>query len=79
MGGNAPDIRQEDALALRVKGMTCHHCRMAVERAISKVPGVRDVKVHLAAGTAQVTFEPGRADRDAVVRAIEEEGYTVSP
>ncbi|MEW6227310.1 MAG: cation transporter [Bacillota bacterium] len=79
MGDEARDIRQENALALRVKGMTCHHCRLAVERAISKVPGVRDVKVDLAAGTVRVTFEPGRADRDAVVRAIEEEGYTVSP
>lgn len=78
MGGKAPDSRQENALVLRVKGMTCQHCRMAVEGAISKVPGVRDVKVDLARGTAEVTFELGRADRDAVVRAIEEEGYTAS-
>lgn len=68
-----------DVLVLNVKGMTCAHCRAAVERALRKVPGVSSASVDLAAGTATVVFEPGRMDRDAAARAVEEEGYSVSP
>jgi copper chaperone len=57
---------------LKITGMTCGHCKSAVENALHSVGGVSDVRVDLANGTAQVD---GDADVAALVAAVEEEGY----
>jgi copper chaperone CopZ len=57
-----------------VSGMSCDHCRAAVESRVSSVPGVTAVAVDVARGTVLVE---GQAD-DALVRdAIVEAGYEV--
>ena len=59
----------------RVEGMTCDHCRAAVEGHVGAVPGVTAVAVDVATGTVLVE---GQAD-DALVRdAIVEAGYAVA-
>jgi copper chaperone len=60
---------------LRVEGMTCHHCVMAVTKALESVDGVRSVKVDLEAGRAEVD---GAADVRAMIAAVQEEGYRAS-
>ena len=37
-------------LELAVDGMTCAHCVAAIDRAVSSLPGVRDVAIDLAGG-----------------------------
>ncbi|SDE80917.1 copper chaperone [Thermus arciformis] len=59
-------------LRLKVEGMTCNHCVMAVAKALKKVPGVEKVEVSLEKGEALVE---GAADPKALVQAVEEEGY----
>ncbi len=57
-----------------VSGMSCDHCRAAVESHVGAVPGVTAVAVDVARGTVLVE---GQAD-DALVRdAIVEAGYEV--
>lgn len=57
-----------------VDGMTCGHCARAVTRELSALPGVSDVAVDVATGTATVASE--RPLDDAAVRAaVEEAGY----
>ncbi len=63
------------AAILSIKGMTCTHCAMAVERALSECSGVRSVDVDLKRGTAVVTGE--NFDPNALGRAVEQLGYTV--
>lgn len=60
-----------------VKGMSCAHCRQAVERALREVPGVTEVEVDLATGRVTVAFA-GDPDDQAVRRAVEEAGYEVA-
>ena len=60
---------------LKVEGMTCHHCVMAVTKALESVSGVRSAKVDLDAGSAEVE---GDADLDAMIAAVQEEGYQAS-
>ena len=60
---------------LDIQGMTCGHCKKAVEEALSSVDGVTHVDVDLDAGTAKV--EGGSLD--AMIAAVSEEGYTASP
>jgi len=61
---------------LKVEGMTCHHCVMAVTKALESVEGVRRAKVDLAEGRAEVE---GTADLQAMIAAVQEEGYQASP
>ena len=61
---------------LTVMGMTCDHCQSAVKSALESVPGVEKASVNLDAGTAEIE---GNADTQALIRAIEEEGYTAQP
>ncbi|MHB8370759.1 MAG: CopZ family metallochaperone [Leptospirales bacterium] len=57
---------------IKVTGMTCNHCVMAVTRAIEKVPGVTKVAVSLERAEASVE---GSAPREALVAAIKAEEY----
>jgi len=57
---------------IKVTGMTCNHCVMAVTRAIEKVPGVTKVAVSLERGEISVE---GSAPREALVAAIKAEEY----
>ena len=59
-------------LKLKVEGMTCNHCVMAVKKALSRVPGVERAEVSLERGEALVE---GNADSKALIRAVEAEGY----
>jgi len=60
-----------------IKGMTCDHCVTAVSSELGQLPGVRDVRVDLAAGTATVTSaEP--LDVDTVRDAVDEAGYELA-
>ena len=63
---------------LNIEGMTCNHCAMTVQKALSSVPGVQKAEVSLPSKKAVVTTE-GPLDLPAVVRAVEEEGYKASP
>jgi copper chaperone CopZ len=57
-----------------VNGMTCDHCASTVRAEISKLPGIVDVDVDVAAGTVRLTGDP--LPGDAPLReAIEEAGY----
>jgi len=54
--------------------MTCGHCASAVRAEISKLPGITEVDVDVAAGTVRISGDP--LPGDAPLReAIEEAGY----
>lgn len=57
---------------LLVSGMTCGHCRAAVETALKDVPGVTAAKVDLEHGKASVE---GNVQLQSLVEAVEEAGY----
>lgn len=60
---------------LRIEGMTCGHCKTAVETALSAVDGVTTVDVDLDAGRARVQG----GDLPRLVDAVKDEGYTAKP
>lgn len=57
---------------LKVTGMTCQHCVMAVTRALRGVAGVESAQVNLEQGQAIVA---GSADVQRLIEAVEKEGY----
>jgi len=58
-----------------VPGVSCEHCRHAIESEVSQVAGVERVTVDLDAKTVTVSAEP--LDDEAIVAAIDEAGYDV--
>ena len=59
-----------------VEGMTCGHCVAAVTKAVKELDPAAQVKVDLASGKVEV--DSAQAAREAIARAIEDEGYTVA-
>jgi copper chaperone len=61
---------------VKIKGMSCNHCVMAVKKALDELPGVSNVNVNLEKGEA--TFErEGAVEKDLITKTIEKAGYAV--
>ena len=61
----------------RVTGMTCGHCEQAVTTELSRLPGVRQVRVDLATGDVTVTSD-APLPIDEVRTAVDEAGYELA-
>jgi copper chaperone len=64
-------------IELDITGMTCDHCVRSVTNALKDVPGVSDAVVSLENKQATVTAES--VDIQALIDAVEEEGYEAAP
>jgi mercuric ion binding protein len=62
-------------VTLDVKNMTCELCPVTVRKSLEQVPGVSAVKVDFERKTATVTYDPGKAQPDALTRATTNAGY----
>lgn len=65
-------------VTLPVSGMTCAACQGAIDRALRRQPGVRDVSVNLLMRTASVAFDPTRVAPGELVATIRDAGYEAS-
>ena len=61
---------------LKVEGMTCGHCKAAVEKALKALDGVEDAVVNLDEKTAEVTLNKEVAD-GLLAKAVTDAGYEV--
>ena len=59
-----------------VTGMTCAACQARVEKAVGKIPGVKDVSFSLLTNSMSVDGDISEAD---VIRAVEDAGYGAKP
>lgn len=67
----------EKELNLNVEGMSCGHCKAAVEKAVSALNGVSSVQVELAAKKVVITYNPDKVSEEAIKQAISDQGYDV--
>ena len=63
------------SVRLNVSGMTCNHCKVKVEQALSGTFGVYGVFVDLPDGAAEVDYDDGKVTSDALVKAVKGAGY----
>ncbi|MEL7649631.1 MAG: heavy metal translocating P-type ATPase [Sedimentibacter sp.] len=61
---------------LKVEGMSCGHCKAAVEKALKAVEGVENAVVDLNAKTAEVTLSKD-VSSDVLSKAVTDAGYDV--
>jgi len=61
---------------IKIKGMSCKHCVMAVTKVLSGIEGIKDVRVDLEKGEA--SFEEERpVDMETVRQKIVKAGYEI--
>jgi copper chaperone len=63
---------------LSVEGMSCGHCKAAVEGELSKLSGVQRANADVEKGTVEVSYDEGTVTTEDLKDAIEEAGYTVA-
>lgn len=61
---------------ITIEGMTCGHCTATVEKALRALPNVTDVKVDLAAKTADVTINTDM-NPEILATAVADTGFEV--
>jgi len=61
-----------------VEGMSCSHCKMAVENEVKVLPGMLSAVVDLAAKTLKVEYDGEKTTPEAIKAAVEEAGFTVA-
>ena len=62
---------------LDVTGMTCAGCEMKIERILSKLSGVSDVKVSFSQGTVTVAYDDNMVSIYDMSMALEKAGYVL--
>ncbi len=63
-------------LVMHIEGMMCPHCEATVKKALEQVEGVASAETSFRKGTAVLVLS-GEVNRDALIRAVEEEDYEV--
>ena len=74
---NNKNEKERNMAAIKIKGMSCNHCVMAVTKALGGIDGVSNVKVDLAKGEA--TFDETKpVDRAIIRERIKKAGFEVA-
>jgi copper chaperone len=61
-----------------VPGMSCGHCKAAVEDELNELSGVEKANADVARGTVEVSYDEGTVTTEDLLGAIEKAGYTVA-
>lgn len=64
-------------ITLTIEGMSCRHCAETVEKTLSTIPGVTDVKVELASKSATVSIAED-ISHDVLVNTVADIGFDVT-
>ena len=67
----------ETHAVLNVPTVSCNHCKMAIEKAVGALDGVK-VDVDVAEKTVTVDFDDAAVSLTAIEAAVAEEGYEVA-
>ncbi len=60
---------------LKIDGMSCQHCVMSVKKALDELDGVTSSEVEI--GSARVSYEESKTDKDAIENAVKNAGYKI--
>jgi copper chaperone len=63
---------------LNVEGMSCAHCKAAVEEELGRLGGVEYASADPHKGTVEVRYDEGKVTAEDLKGAVEEAGYTVA-
>ncbi len=64
---------------LSVPEIHCDHCKSSIETAVGGLEGVAEVDVAVAERSVHVNYDGEQNTFTGIVKAIEDQGYTVAP
>ncbi len=64
-------------ISLEAPDISCEHCIKSIEKAVTKLPGVRFLAGDADDKLVTVEYDPALVDIKAIEGAMEEEGYPV--
>ena len=64
-------------IVLKIKGMSCQHCVVSISKALKDLKGIKDVKVSLEKGSAEVNYDDKLVTKTQMSEAVADAGYTV--
>ena len=67
---------KNQTVTLNVEGMSCNHCKVAVENALKEI-GVSKAEVDLAAKKVTAEFSAEKLNLDTIKKTIIDAGYEV--
>ncbi|MEK6765878.1 MAG: cation transporter [Planctomycetota bacterium] len=67
-----------EEVVINVKGMTCAGCEARVKGALTACEGVTDAQVSHKDGKAVVQVEKGKANKDVLIEAVKQVGFSAS-
>ena len=62
---------------LEAPDISCEHCIATIDKAVSKLPGVKFLSGDPAAKRVEIEYDPSAVSLDRIHEAMEEEGYPV--
>ncbi len=72
------DERNMTQTTLTVEGMSCGHCKAAVEGELGKLTGVEHSDADFEKNTVEVHYDEERVTTDGIKEAVERAGYRVA-
>ncbi len=67
-----------ESTTLVAPDISCEHCQHAIEGAVGKMEGVRDVKVDIPTKTVLVNYNPDIVNVAKIEEVLDDIGYTVT-
>jgi copper chaperone len=65
-------------VVLNVPSVSCNHCKMAIEKAVTALAGVGAVDVDVAEKTVTIDFDGDSVTLGAIEETVADEGYEVA-
>src|SRR4051812_46129853 len=78
-GGIMDESTDSDQFVLiKIEGMHCHKCELAIQKALQKNPGVHEVEVDFASGQASVLYDRSAVGAGQLMETVRQAGYTAT-
>ncbi len=68
-------MSKQNQLNVSIRGMTCDHCAVSIDRALSKKQGISDKSVSYPDGKAEISYDPDAISKDEVIDTINNIGH----
>src|SRR3972149_11565225 len=65
-------------ITILIEGMKCGNCSGRVQSALLDTDGVEKAVVNLEAKKVDIEFNPGKINKERLIRVVEETGYKVA-
>lgn len=69
---------QGQEVTVSINGMHCTSCAMSIDGALEDIDGVLSAETSYAKAQVTITYDEEKVTQAEMIKAIEEQGYTVS-